>query len=94
VAVPTGATSVKYAAAYYTGDGADPGDPIIDITVKYETQLPTDATNPVLRQLLDDALSAAFLAFAAVVEGEHPDVPGGVSRSYTGSIAGDPWPTA
>lgn len=90
--IPTGATSVKYSARYYNGDSEHTGVPTIEIDLSLESQLPDYA--PELSQLTDDALAAAFLAFAETVETTYPSVPGGVTRAYSGPIAGDTWPPA
>ncbi|MFR0354178.1 hypothetical protein [Streptomyces sediminimaris] len=94
MSVPADATSVAYSASYYNGDIEHPGVPHIEISVGYGTQLPDASTNGELRELLDQALAAAFLAFRDTVEGAYPGTPGGVSRSYTGPVTGDPFPPA
>ncbi|MEV1079862.1 hypothetical protein AB0I98_16695 [Streptomyces sp. NPDC050211] len=94
MSVPTDATSVAYTASYYNGDIDHPGVPHIEIGVEYKTPLPDAGTHGPLRELLDTALAAAFLAIRDAVETTYPGTPGGVRRSYSGPVAGDAFPPA
>lgn len=89
---PTGATAVSYRASYYNGDIDHPGVPHIEIDMAYATALPDASLHGPMRELLDQALAAAFTAFRDTVEAAYPGTPGSISRSYTGPVTGDPFP--
>lgn len=92
MAVPADADTVTYRASFYNGDTEHPGEPHIEIDMAYESALPAAAEHAAMRELLDQALAAAFLAFRDTVKAAYPNVPGRLSRSYSGPLTGDPFP--